>query len=161
MRNSLLKYETEYFKNYTQVNASLVLGLIVISLGLYMIPWIYIKNREFEGIDKDAPDSRRGFVVLVMVPFFWAYAVFVCKTLIMDNLAVEIVEIVGWGFAIFLILKYLFDFCMAYARITRTNGFLWFLLFFIPFLTIPAMQAELNSKFNRMHMKRTHENFYR
>ncbi|MDA3855207.1 MAG: hypothetical protein PF569_03025 [Candidatus Woesearchaeota archaeon] len=149
-----------YFKEFRETNPWLVLGLIIISLGFYIITWIYSKNKEFEHLDKFSPDAARGAAVMMLLPFGWFYVVLIIKRLIIDNLFVEILEIVIWGFILFLVLKYIYEFCLSFGRITRTNGIYWFFLFFIPIITIPAMQMELNSHFNRMAMQDKSNNFY-
>lgn len=149
-----------YFKEFRETNPWLVLGLIIISLGFYIITWIYSKNKEFENSDKLAPDAARGAAVMMLLPFGWFYTIFIIKRFIADNLFVGIIEIVIWGFIIFAIFKYIFEFCLSFGRITKTNGIYWFFLFFIPIITIIAMQMELNSHFTRMTMQDKSNNFY-
>jgi hypothetical protein len=142
------------------MDAPLVFGLIIISLGTFIIPWIYTKNKEFRYLDKDAPNPPRGVVVLTMLPFIWGYSFYIIRKLIIKHPLTIGIEIVGWSFIIFLIIKYILDFCLSFGRITDTNGFLWFALFIIPILTIPAMQAELNSHFQRMQVRKKYEWLY-
>ena len=154
------KKKEEYFHNYQHVTAPLVLGLIIISLGTFIFPWIYTKNKEFEYLDPQTPDPRRGIVVLMLLPFGWGYFFYIFKNLIFSHPLITTIDIVGWSFIIFLILKYIFDFCQSFGKITDTSGWGWFFLFLVPFLTIPAMQAELNSHFHRMQIKKKYEWLY-
>ncbi len=175
--------DADFFKEYEQTNPYLVLGLIIISFGLYIINWIYLKNREFQLLDTDSPNPNRGAIILMFLPFAWFFSMISLKYLIFspENLALGIIEIVGWGFIIFLMHKYILDFCLSFGRITKTYGALWFVLFFIggvgilgtamgyyllsPLLffliiTIPAMQAELNTFFTRHTIKKEKKIFY-
>ncbi len=149
-----------YYKEFTQTNPSLVIGLIIISFGLYIITWLYVRNKEFELLDKHAPNSIRGTVIMVLLPACWFYITFLFKELILDNIIIEMIELTGWFLVLLLVLKYIFDFCLSFGRITGTNGVYWSLIFLVPFLAIPAMQSELNSHFNRMTIRKKSNNFY-
>ena len=150
-----------YFKEFKTMNPSLVFGLIIISFGLYMISWLYTRNREFELLDEHAPAAARGTAVLFLLPLSWYMIVFVIKNIIhFQNLFVDILEIVVWTGLIFLIIKYFLDFCLSFGRITGTRGFYWFLLCLVLFIAVPAMQSELNSHFERMSMRRKSNTFY-
>lgn len=90
-----------FFKNFRKTNPTLLLGLIIISFGTYMIPWIYIRNKDFKSFDNEAPDENRGAVVLFMFPVGWAYVMFIVKKFMFDNLLVKVIEYVGWSVVIF------------------------------------------------------------
>ncbi|MFW5705215.1 MAG: hypothetical protein ACOCXG_05230 [Nanoarchaeota archaeon] len=174
---------SNFYKDFRETNPALVLGLIIISLGFYVIDWIFLRNKEFEEIDKHAPDSKRGAILLMIIPFMWFFIMIVLKHIIFSPKSpfLGIVEISGWLLIIFLILKYLYDFCISFGFITKTNGAIWFLFFlpivpagigallgypiflillFLPAIVIPAMQAELNTTFNKITIKKKYDIFY-
>ena len=121
-----------FYKDFRQTNPALILGLIIISFGFYVINWIYLKNRDFESIDNLAPDSNRGAIIMMVIPFSWFFIIFIFKKLIFPsfNIFLGIFEIIGWGFVTFLLLKYFLDFSLSFGRITKTKGIIWFLGFF-------------------------------
>ncbi len=172
-----------FYEEFSQTNPYLISGLLIISLGLYMINWIYVKNKEFEKLDDLAPDALRGAIIMMILPLTWFFITIFLKLIIFspENLVIQIIEIVGWGLLFLLIIKYLLDFCISFGRITQTNGFLWIFTFIIgvtgiiftmyqkPFglililimvLAIPAMQAELNLFYNRITRKKEKQTFY-
>ena len=150
-----------YMHEYTHMSSALVFGLIIVTLGFYMIPWIYTKNKEFETIDKEAPDANRGAVIIMLLPFFWGYLMYVVKNLLFWHPMLITLEYFGWSFVIFLILKYLWDFIRSFAKITENDTIIWFLIFIIPFVAIPLMQSELNANFQRLHIRRKYHELYR
>ena len=173
----------EFYNEFRQINPSLVLGLIILTLGLYIINWIYLNNKNFEKVDKQAPDSNRGAIIMMVLPFSWFFIILIFKKIILgpNSLILQIFEIVGWTFIIFLLLKYLLDFCLSFGRITRTQGLFWFIfiltgligiisipigfyytmpLSFFLIISIPAMQAELNSFFVRYAIRKEKNIFY-
>lgn len=149
-----------YFKEFRETNPWLIVGLIIISAGFYMIIWIYSKNKEFEHLDKFSPDATRGASVMILLPFGWFFIILIIKTYILNNLFIGILEIVIWGFIIFVILKYIYEFCLSFGRITKTNGIYWFIIFIIPMFTITLMQIELNSHFTRTSMQDKNNHLY-
>lgn len=173
----------EFYKTFSETKPSLVLGLIIISFGFYIINWIYTKNREFEILSEFAPDANRGAIIMMIIPFFWFFFIKVLQNLIFssNNLIIGILEIVGFGIILFLLLKYLFDFCLTFGEITKSPGIIWFIpfiigiigiigtffkffylspLFLFLIIVIPAMQAELNKNFHKLSMKKQDINFY-
>lgn len=178
-----IREDSEFYKQYHETSPSLVMGLIILSFGLYIINWIFLRNKDFEELDENAPDSNRGAILMIIIPFGWFFLTTILKNLIFspNNLLIGILEIVGWGIIIFLIYKYLFDFCLSYGRITKTNGLLWFglfiisgigivgiiienyyLIFLLPILMIiiPAMHSELNKQFHILNIKQKSTTFY-
>ena len=169
-----------FFKNYEEKNPAYVLGLIIVSLGLYVFTWIYQINRDMEYLDDEAPDSMRGAILMAVLPFTW----FFITTLILEFTSSPIVvgiQIIVYFLIYLLVLKYLFDFCIAFSHVTRTRAIVWFSLltigtfgfftyflgtlyplffFIVLFLTIPAMQAELNITFHKISIKKNHHSFY-
>lgn len=178
------KRPIKFHREFHETNPSLILGLMIISLGLYAINWIYLKNREFEDLDKLAPDANRGAVIMMLLPFGWFFITTIAKRVLfdLDNLAIGIMEIVGWGFVLFLLGKYIIDFCLSFGRITKTRGILWaipfvisiiicsigaifeiyflFLFLIIPIIMVLAMQTELNLVFIRIKMNKDRHTFY-
>ena len=151
----------QFSREFEQTNPALTLGLIFITLSIYAPMWIYSRNKEFEKIDKDAPHSLRGLSLMLLIPFGWLFTIFIIRKLIFDNLATQILEIVVWGCILALIIKYLFEFCLSFGRITGTNGLYWFLLLPLFIIIIPSMQAELNSHFNRLILRKQATGFYK
>ena len=175
--------EKNFYNEFIQTNPALVLGLMIISFGLYAINWIYLKNKDFEKIDKFSPEANRGAIILMILPFSWFFIISISEKFIFNpsNLIFSIINIVGWGFILFLILKYLLDFSLSYGRITQTNGLYWFigfltsiigiilfyykiywfsLIYLFLFILIPAMQAELNIHYKRFTIKKERHSFY-
>jgi len=181
-RNEFSK-KPEFYLNYKETNAGLVLGLIIISFGFYIINWIYLKNKDFEKLDPNTPNSNRGAIIMMVIPFIWFFILMVFKNLFFDknSLFLGIFEIVGWGLILFLVLKYILDFCNSFGKITQTFGFNWFIFYFLGILgiisifynfiwtiplvimlliVVPMMQSELNSHFTRRSMKKKSNIFY-
>lgn len=150
-----------YFHEYTHMSPALVFGLIIVTLGFYMIPWIYTKNKEFATIDEHAPHENRGVVILMLLPFAWGYLFYVVKNLLFYHPILITLEFFGWSFIIFLILKYIWDFIQSFARVTESDGRIWFLIFLIPFVAIPLMQSEINAHFQRIHIQRKYHQLYK
>jgi hypothetical protein len=157
----------DIFKKYSETSLAVVLALMIITAGLYIINWLFLRNREFELMDEDAPDSKRGLALMVFLPFGWGLIMFVSKALLFtgEPLLLGIMEIVIWGLIIFLLVNYVFDFCLSYSKITKSNAMIWFSMFLIGFIgiistsiqfyylsplvffaviTVVAMQAELS-----------------
>ena len=158
-----------------------VLGLIIITFGIYLIEWFYKRTEEFTYIDRFSPNPQRAATVLFIIPLGWLIISKIIKKLIFTGIIGEIIEIIGWGLILFLIIKFIFDFCISFGRITKTNGIYWFLILLTGtigiictilqiyilsiltisiILTIPAMQLELNSHFNKMTIKKNSNIFY-
>lgn len=172
----------QYFEDFHPLNPALLLGFIILTFGIYIIPWLYVKNKEFELVAKNfAPNSFRNPILFFVFPFSWFYIIYIIKLLIFDNLFVKIIQIFGWFIIYILILKYVYDFCFCFGKITKTLGIYWFIIFLIgsfgifgiflnkilimPFcifllILIPSMQAELNSYFDRLKIRRKTDIFY-
>lgn len=173
----------EYYKDFTETKPSLVMGLTIISFGFYIINWIYLRNKEFEILSEHAPESKRGAVLMMVLPLFWFFFIQILKNIFFsnENVVIGILEIVGFGIIFFLILKYIFDFCETFGQITKSPGIIWFIPFFLGvigiigiifkfyytlpllfflFIVTPAMQAELNKNFHKIAMKKQDNNFY-
>jgi len=181
MKGKFLEEKHIFYKEFRTTNASLVLGLIIISFGTYLIHWFYKRTQEFNYIEKNAPQAQRAAAVLAIIPVGWLIIIYIIKKLILTGVIGEIVEIVGWGIVLFIISKFLYDFCISFGKITGTRGVYWFIMLMLGItgvictifkiyifsilvlfimLTIPAMQLELNSHFNRMTIKKNSNIFY-
>lgn len=158
-------------KKYSESSPGIIFGLIFITLGLYIINWIFMRNKEFELMDHDAPDAKRGLALMVFLPFGWGFVMFIFKKLIFtgEPLLLGIMEILIWGLIVFLLMNYIFDFCLSFSKISSTNPIIWFIpflcgfigiistvfefyyltpLIFFTIILIPAMQAELQAQFS-------------
>ncbi|MEC8339646.1 MAG: hypothetical protein VXZ40_03395 [Nanoarchaeota archaeon] len=154
------------------MNPALVLGLSLVTVGLFLPFWIYLKNREFETLcEEEAPHSARGIILLFVLPLLWLF---------ISQIMPKSIAIVGFAIILVLVLKYLFDFCEFYSQLTKTHFFIYFTLFttgvlglyltlfntaFIVislafFLAVPLMQQELNMLYKTLTLKREKKNFY-
>jgi len=179
-----IEHSKNFYKEFHETNQALLFGLIIISCGLYIINWIYMNNKDFETLDKFAPNSNRGAVIMMILPFSWFFIIYILKHIIIgeNNLFLEMFEIVGWGLILTLLIKYLLDFTISFGRITKTNGLFWFLPFLItiilcsigvifkinylflsliiPVIIILSMQSELNLIFVRFKINKDKNIFY-
>lgn len=174
---------SNFYKNFRETNPALLLGLIIITFGFFIINWIYSKNKEFTEIDENAPDPNRGAIIMMVLPFIWFFIISVFKNILFKSYTyiLKFIEITGWILVVLLIMNYLFDFCVSFANITKTNHYIWFSFFLLPaigiicifikiyfmlflvfflFIGIPAMQAELNSYIKKFNMKKNDNLFY-
>lgn len=170
----------EFFKNYEEKNPAYVLGLMIISFGLYIFTWIYKINVDLEQLDEDSPESVRGAVLMAVLPFTWFFITTLIKEFI-NSIIIRAIEIIVYVLIYFLVLKYLFEFCIAFSHVTRTRALIWFVPFAIGsfgffgyylqsiivgsflmmfFLVIPAMQAELNTTYHKISIKKNNHAFY-
>ncbi len=150
---------------------------MILSLSLYFIYWIYKINVKIEKILDSCPDSKRCFAILFVIPLSWATIYLLLKKFIFFEYfqPLEIANYVMWSIIVFLSLQYIYEFCIAFGKITTTNGLVWYLflypgyfaiilfflnfyytlpLIFFPIITIPAMQASLNKKANLCYVKK-------
>lgn len=172
-----MKDHGSFYEQYHESSPYLILGLIVLSFGLYGITWIYLKNKDFESMDEYAPDSIRGAIVMMILPLIFYFLVFFLQNVVfeVENMFITIIKYFFIGICSVLIFKYFADFTKSFSRITRTPNNFWllffslgligiiglllmniymsvFILFF--FIVIPAMQSELNSHFKRFSLKK-------
>jgi hypothetical protein len=171
----------ELYVELKPMSSSLVLGLIIITFGFYIINWIYQRNVDFLKFDSDAPDPKRGALLLFVIPVSWFIIMKVLINLLFDNIFFRILENLGWLLILLLILKYLFDFSIVFGEITKTFGFFWFIFlslgflglffgvlfnkyFFILtiflFIFIPAMQEEINKIIKKYNYKKSLKVWY-
>lgn len=182
----------DFFSNYIKTSPEKHLFLMVLTFGLYDLYWMYKKNKIFQEIDSERLDPDREISIFLILPSLWFLIFYTIKMLVfwgnesvniftinwntnlteMSNLAIifGLIEFIGWFMIFFLIMKYLFDFCMFFGNITQSYGVIWYIFmvseffalffalfgnfYFVPFMfftyiTIPAMEANLN----RIHDK--------
>ena len=170
----------EFFSNFEEKNPAYLLGLIIVSLGLYLFVWIYTLNRELERLDDDAPNSTRGAVLLIIFPFTWFFIMSYVKFLT-DSIIIQFIEITIYILIYFLILKYIYELILSFSHITRTQPMLWFIAFIFGSLgvfgyylqsyiiialtlilvfLIPMMQSQLNITYHKISIKKTNFSFY-
>ena len=167
---------------YSEISPQLVFGLILITLGLYSLHWIYERNKELAQFDSSAPEPSRGAVLMMVFPFIWFFLITFLKLIFSyTNFVIAIIELIGYLLIVILITKYLFDFCSSFSLVTRSHFSLWFILFLfgivgvigisinmyflgisllIFFIGVAAMQAELNSFYKRHSIKHEKTNYY-
>ncbi len=137
-------YSRLYNENYIKLLFSMIL-----SLSFYIYVWIYRRNKAFIEVDSMAPDADRGIAVLVILPAIWFLIMYFLKKYFagvpedfllqvywirnladmnIHNVVIGSIETLMWLFIVFLIIKYLYDFSYSFARVTKSNGFLWYLL---------------------------------
>ena len=119
----------------------------------------------------------------MILPFSWFFIMLILKIIFVNlPLILGIIEIVIWGIIIFLVYKYLYDFCHVFGQVTHSSTYIWFLFFVLSgigilsaglgfyyiapltlFLAIvaPAMQAELNINFKSLTLRRKDDSYYR
>ncbi|MFT4244182.1 MAG: hypothetical protein ACMXYB_01860 [Candidatus Woesearchaeota archaeon] len=169
-----------YFKNYQEKNSAYILGLIIISLGLYVLTWIYSVNKDLENLDSDAPSSIRGAMLLFILPLVWFFISTYLRVL-SNSIIFEFIQITIFIVLYILILKYLYEFTLSFSHITSTKPIIWFgsifigslgifgyytefyylfFLFSILLLIVPAMQEQLNTTYHKITIKKTNISFY-
>lgn len=182
--NSPTLKELEYFyENFKIELPFIVLIKIIFSLGLYLIWWIYKMNQKLEEVDESAPETRRGLVILYLFPPMILIISLILEYLIkLPKSFVVIFDVLFWSLAIFLSLKYIYDFCTSFGKWTGSSGLAWYLfiypgyfsiilyvldffyalpLLFFTIIAIPGMQAFLNIKERKFRELLEHERFNR
>ncbi len=177
--NKELRY---FFEDFQDKRPSKLMALMFVSVGFYLVTWMFFMNKKIEELDLEAPDSQRGSIILFFMPVLWALVMLVLKSLIFsgDNLAIGILEIVGWGIIIFLSLKYIYDFCVSFGRVTQSSGTIWYFfiypgylsiilaffefyftlpLIFFTIVAVPSMQSFINLRYKQVHLKKTRDYF--
>jgi len=171
-----------FYKTYKLRNSSLVLFLILFSLGFYAIWWFYLIARDFKSIEKNAPSENRALFVSLIIPCSFFLIFFLIEEILsLNNVMLLLIKNWGWVFIAFLMIKYLYDFTQSYGKFTKTIGFYWFLGFLFGFLgvlavafynfylaplififpiIIPAMQAQFNFWVDRLNIKKKSNAFY-
>ena len=181
MRSEALEKKKLFYHEFRQTNASLVLGLIIISFGIFLIPWFYKKCKELSYLDNNTPEPQRAAAILFLIPIGWFIITKILTKLIITGSPGKVITMIGWSLILFLIIKFLHDFSLVFGNITGTTGTYWFLILLIGVVgvvgtilqyyymsililflifVIPAMQLELNSHFSRITMKKDSNVFY-
>ena len=184
MRHHSHKDKTERFlKDFEETSTTIMIGLMVISVGLYSIIWIYITNKLLQEHDKHAPESSRGLTVMAVLPLSWFFITSIIKIKILNSIPLiyTIFELLVWSFIFFLIIKFYIDFVHSFTEITKSQPFIWNALFGIgiigiigvilqqtymyPFLigiifAIIGMQTELNSLLKGHTIKKVSSAYY-
>ena len=125
----------KYFCNiYERKNSILVLFLIIITAGTYIIKWIYDNNKIFEAVDKEAPDSVRGIIVTFAIPIIWLIFITPLNFIFDNSNIIYWINIIVWYVIIVLSLKYIYDFCSTFAKITQTKTLVWYLFLYSGYL---------------------------
>lgn len=181
-------YDDETLYNfYSELEDESVTRLLIfmfISLGTYIITWVYKINVVLKHVDDNAPDPLRGVFVMFFIPVAWYFIVIILKFMIFASLPKisQVLQWLGWGIIVFFTLRYIYDFSKSFGKITQTNPIFWytsiylgyysiifiFLNFFsfapfllFPIIAIPAMQATLNRKGKKILEKETLKRFNR
>ena len=125
-----------FFYDYEFKNPFFTFFLMILTFGLYSINWIFQINKKLLEIDEDAPNPNRAAIVLFILPVFWGLFVYVIELFFipkpdyLTEIFSGIVKILGWGLISFLSLKYVFDFCQSYGRISETSGIFWYFMIY-------------------------------
>ena len=179
----------KFYENYEESSVVVTLFLMTATCGLYLINWLYIRNKDFAKYDENAPDTNRGAVLTLILPILWIFITWTLDNLIFHNSELfAMIKTIGWLTLMMLILKYFYDFCITFSRFTRSNELAWYyslfpgLIFYVlvpltfwyetifvwytyPFLFftvvgISAMQAKLNSEKNIFDIREGEGKFY-
>ena len=157
-----------FYDNFVIESPILVIIKIFLTLGLYVIFWIYKMNRALEKVDENAPDSRRGVIIICVIPpFIFILSAIFEKLFNFNKVSIITFNVVVWSFIIFLTLKYIYDFFMSFGKWTGSSGLFWYLVFypgyfslilsifgfyyalpllFFTIVSIPSMQGYINIK---------------
>jgi len=174
----------DFYLDYKMFSLVFLSFMMFFSVGFYLVFWVYNLNRKFEKFDfANSPDSSRGFVILFVIPLIWLFVMFIFKVLIFSGggIILRVVNIVGWFLVMFLVLQYLYDFCVCFGKFTMTNGFIWYMFLWVgffplvlvpfgsfyflpilmfPIITIIVMQWKLNLETDRFSRSLKDSKFY-
>ncbi len=176
-RKLQLKTLEDFYWSYDEKNPIAVFIAMTISLGFYIITWIYFLNKELAKYDPEAPNPDRGALIMFFIPLSWYITTIVISKLFLINFpSISFtINFLGWILVIFLGLKYLYDFCISFANITKSNALLWYLFIYPGFLAyvlaffnffytfpfifftiiaIPSMQDFMNNRAKEIQTKR-------
>ncbi|NQZ84230.1 MAG: hypothetical protein HRU03_00800 [Nanoarchaeales archaeon] len=184
MRHHSHKDKAERFlKDFEETSTTVMIGLMVISAGLYSIIWIYITSKLLQEHNIHAPESSRGLIVMAALPLSWFFISSFIQNKLLNSvpLLYTIFDIGIWGFIFFLIFKFYIDFVHSFTQITQSHPIIWNGLFVIgmigvvgliinmislyPFLigivfAVIGMQTELNSLLKGHTIKKVSSVYY-
>ncbi len=170
-----------FYSDFEKKPPLLMLLFMVLSLGFYAINWIYFMNKKLDEIDDDSPQPERGLIILFFFPVVFSIIMQILYNImkIPEGVFLSITYTV-WSLIIFLSLKYIYDFCLSYSKVTQTNALFWYIfiylgfpavvLFFFNFpyalplmfftmITIPAMQSYINKEAEKYQLKKKGDYF--
>ncbi len=177
-----LKRLLYFYENYRHRSPLKVLFLMFLTFGFYFIYWIYTMNVKLSEIDEDTPDPKRGLIITLLFPVFWFFSMFIVSNFILPGFAYNsYLSVFGWLLISFLSMKYNYEFCCSFSKVTCSQpGLVWYLflypgyfslillvlnfyytfpLIFFPLITIPAMQDFINKRAKQTMMKRAAQHF--
>lgn len=178
----------DFYLEFKKRSPIFLFFFMLFTCGFYLINWIYKLNRRFEEFDNDnSPDSKRGLIILFMIPFIWFFLIYILKIFVfVENVFVSNilywVDIVVWFGILFLVLQYLYDFCRCFGKFTMSNGFVWYMFLWVgffplvlipfgifyflpilgfPIVIIPLMQFKINLERDRYKRKHGDNLYYK
>lgn len=129
--------KAQFYRSSKNFNPFLLTFLSVISLGFFLVHWIYCTNLKLENIDEDAPDSKRAGVILFFLPASWTIIITILSNLTNSFSSFFLTaKVFGWILLSFVALKYLFDFCISFGQATNTKPYLWYYLIYLGYLSL-------------------------
>lgn len=139
-RKANLDDDLRYFlaQNYEGENSFKTLIKLLLSFGLYMIFWFYKHSSFFKTLDKQAPEPLRGAFILFIIPV----SLYLLETLLILLLPELLGKILYynfyflWAIWIFLSLKFIYDFCCSFARVTNTSSLFWYILLYLGYFPV-------------------------
>lgn len=159
----------------------LLLGLIIITLGVYGFFWYILLNRKLERYDEDAPHLTRGVFILFLLPAVWVLITSLFSIFFNGNLFFSIVKYIGIILLLIITLKFGSDLLFSFTKVTQRGtiselglfilGYIGFygvfagFFFFTPlllFLLFPILllQTKLNLFLKLRQMKTQRKNYY-
>ncbi len=144
INNSELK---NFFLEFEEKNSFLILFYIIVSFSLYTFYWLYELNKKIILVDDEAPEPRRAFTVILILPLIWYLITYLIKKYIfhinnyyliriywkynihytnLEGVLISSFEIIGWVIIFIIILKYFYDFSISFGRITKTPHIIWY-----------------------------------
>ena len=161
-----------------ETNPLLVAVLLILTGGLYFILWVYHKNKELLEISKYELEPLRGLSVLGILPFCIGIFLWLLHFIAPDFIITILLYLLG-TFAMFTILKYLFELSYYMSKATESSLGVWFLPFCItltgcvllsfenflgyvliitPLIHLPILQSYINIYYRGLWYKREKHN---
>jgi len=117
----------------------LLMGLIIITLGIYGFFWYILLNRKLEKYDEDAPNLTRGVFILFLLPAFWVLITSLISIFFNDNLFFSIIKYIGILLLFSITIKYGSDLLFSFSKVTSRGTGAEFGLFILGFLGFYAV----------------------